>query len=467
MKKILILIISILILIQSLFTLSSCKMTKTDNNDKIQLWHYHSERDEYYPDKIIELAKQFCEVNNIPLEINIVDENSVSEEDYILKRNLAANSGNMIIIDDARYLQSIAKQHTDYTKLDSYNNLLNAYKDRYCIPLGIQYIMFYIDNDIMKHYNIDYSEKLVITYSEYLKIKQDIKEKGANFTFNIREYYEIIHYYLNLNKLLFADIENEISNNSNRLKEMLKKSILDICNEFKIYDYSKLDVNDKLVVRQYKEIPIYDEKSELYLGEDFKFFRGGLMDPYRYGDILNGVEISDKTFVIYPHLIVSSPCFYMYKKVTNDKIYDLANFIVSESSYFAIKNQSKYLWFAPVFDTENTKKALYLNDDWEFIGNENYTKVTPMYKKLADATFEILAKNEEKSKEIADYYFYYNEDNENGIISFIKTTIDDIAQKLSSNQMSLEKFNSNSEEINKLIDDKIDEFVYNFRIHNE
>ena len=72
---------------------------------------------------------------------------------------------------------------------------------------------------------------------------------------------------------------------------------------------------------------------------------------------------------------------------------------------------------------------------------------------------------ENKSKEIAKTYFS-NVDYSTTIKFFIRDTIHDIARELSGDKLSLEKFDSENEKINNMIDKKIDDFVINFKVHN-
>lgn len=472
MKKILKNTILILLLLQILCSLSSCGGVKQDDNAAIQIWHYHSaDRYHCYPDVIIESAKEYCERFNIPLEINIIDNKSVTLKDYILKRNIAAATGNMIVIDDTRFLNGIYKQHADYTKLDSYNKLLDAYNDRYCIQLGVYYRLFCINKDAMRYYDIDLLDKSVITYYDYLKIKQEMKTKGANFNFNLREYYEVIYYYLNLNGLAFIDIEEEVLNNK-QFKDKFKKTIIEICNEFKTKDYSQLNIK-QLGEFIMQEMPMFDNTSGMALSDKPYSVPGCLIDPYKYKEIFDGLglmDLSNTVFVVDPHIVNYSQSVFIYKTVTNNKIYELADYLASDTNYIKANQTSKFSLYAPTFGTENVRNSLYLDENWNFVGNESYTVIKESNKKLANGAFETFVKDKEKSKEVADYLFndsfiYFEYDDEFNI--FIKTIIDDIAKKLSTDKLSLEKFDSSDEEIIKFIDDKIDEFIYNFRVHND
>jgi hypothetical protein len=59
-----------------------------------------------------------------------------------------------------------------------------------------------------------------------------------------------------------------------------------------------------------------------------------------------------------------------------------------------------------------------------------------------------------------------NYEYQNLIKFFIINALDNIAYELSGDELSLKKFDSKNEDINKTLDKKINEFVLNFSIHN-
>lgn len=462
----------------SLFILTSC--SKNSDNATIQLWYYEFNDESNYKydirnfDAIIRTAKKFCQDNDIPLEIIKYDESTISHEDYILKRNIAATSGNMIIIEDVKYLHSIAKQHADYTKLEYYDYLISGYKDRFCIPLGSVPTAFSIENKKLEQYGIDTSNKPLLLYSEYLEIKQDMKKKGDRYKLNYSEFGQLIDYYLYKNGLLFINSKNEVVNDNGKLKEALKKSIFDLCNDIVLY-FDGL-INDNLNDnRSYQGEGLVDENSELSYKKTLWHLRS-IINPYRYNIIEN---INTSTYIMHPYAFVdSTPCFYMYKKITNDKIWDLANHLVSEATYLYILNSRgiNYPYYGPVFNLEATRKRLRVNDNWEYLGNERFGTNDEKILKLINDTYNIFVKDEEKSNEVADYYFY-NVDYDDVIKKLVKKSIFDIADKLLSEEekkdkidnnvleSSLEKFDSNDEVINRFIEEKIDDFIKNFTVH--
>jgi hypothetical protein len=442
-----------------------------NSTDKIQLWVWSSNNRTYNNclESFIENIKEFCKVKTIPLEVHAYTSDVINKDDYILKRNIAAASGNMIIIDDLDSLHTIAEQHADYSKLESYDKLIDANQNRFCIPLGIMYYAEFIDDEAMKYYGIDLSQKPVITYRDYLNIKQEMKEKGAKFKLNYRELNELIRYYLDKNNLLFVNEDSEIIQDEEKFKEMLKKAIIGLCYDIVTTNNGSLDEIDIIDQKtiSYSELckkeQIYDKKSQLTLNGEFN-----IVQALSFQDSLKAIGILyDKVFIINPLFlgnrlkIVDGSCFYMYKKITNDKIYDVANFIVSESSVQTILSNDPAT--IPQLITDNIKETLKVDENWKL--KEEFRKINPPIKRIIDTTYELIFIDEIRSKEIADYNFS-NGDYIAGFRQFVENTIFDIAKELSGKQLSLEKFDIKNDEINKLIDQKVEDFVKNFNVLN-
>jgi len=227
----------------------------------------------------------------------------------------------------------------------------------------------------MKYYDIDFSKNKIITYSDYLKIKQEMKEKGARFEYNAREYNELLDYYLNTNRLLFVDEKSELIVNTDELKESLKESITGICNEIALYNDFILNKNirarsiDDLL--EYIEFAnsenVYDITSGLVFRGSIKYVSGTTFS----GDLFK-LNIPNSTFLFNP--IQSSrvyPCLYIHKKVTNDKIYDVANYMISESA-FSVLSELGGTRYMPVLNTDLTRQQIYANDDWKLKDLEKF-----------------------------------------------------------------------------------------------
>lgn len=449
-----------------LILLTSCNNGSSDK-EVIQLWYYNFGKEENVSDRLATKIEIYCEKENIPLKIFRYDKSIMSYQDYAFKRNVAAASGNFITIDDARNLINISKDHADYTKLVNYDNLLSVYKDRFCIPIGINYWIISTSNEAMEYYGIDTSKKRVITYSEYLYRKQIMKEKGARFALNNRDRYEIIDYCLNLNGLLFVDKDNSDIKSADKFSKMIRKSIFDICENIKLYSNGTLSTDKGYVKSFAEDFHIYDKTSNLNLS-DAEEMTPIIITRYLFREI---EDIFNKTLVFNPRLLGYSPSLYVNKKITNDKVYEVANFIISDSNYSMLvyENLTPRTALTPTFDTANIKEMLQVNDDWEYVIRAN-EYIETEETSIINEIYRMIINDEKTSKELVDNYYlnsYYNTSDDNYMLAirdFIENTIISMARELSGGSLSLEKFDPESEEINKEIDDKIKEFVKNFYV---
>ncbi len=449
MRKRFIYLITIII-ISLMFT--SCGIGNSKSNDTIQLWSYFNSPGNLQSKSIliiIDSVKIFCEENNIPIEINTYTSDTLSLEDYKIKRNIAAARGNMITIDDISNIRDLMKKHADYTRLENYDKLIDIYKGEFCIPLAIKESIDSVDYELMKFYNLS-SNKQFITYRELLDIKQNMKKKGAEFELNRHEILEVINYYLYSNELLFLNENSEILKDDINLKKKLKKTVLDVCNDITQYYDSNLELSN--------------DTSKLTNSIDN---RSGISFEYNHSNkaFLHPIEaymktsIDNKIFFINPKSNTYSPSFFMYKKITNDKIYDLANYIVSEETSLMIIKDAIY---SPAFKGEKTKDFFKINEKNEYIGDEENEET----KEIINTRLDILLNDREESKELANKFFC----NKDYIINFNMISLNliyDIANQLSGGKLSLENFDSNDKEINKMLDEKINEFVFNFKMQNQ
>ena len=250
-------IISITLIIMMMFTFTSCNSVKNDNAT-IQIWWYNYSYSGGYTKAIQNVLFQlefYCKENGIPIEVVIYGEDTLAYEDYILKRNVAMANGNMITIEDADNMWDISKQHADYTKLENYENLLESFKDRFCIPLGVYYGAMDINLDAIKYYDINI-DKSLITYDEYLEIKQKMKENSARFKMNLYEYSDIADYYIVKHGLKYVNETSEILSDNNKFKTALKNAIIGTCDDIILYNDSHLNLDDIYSPKLIKEYNI-------------------------------------------------------------------------------------------------------------------------------------------------------------------------------------------------------------------
>lgn len=447
-------LISIILIIMLLLSLASCNTSKNDNAT-IQLWNYNYSDAWGYSEaveNVILKIKLYCDANNIPLEIVKYNQDTLSYEDYILKRNAAMASGNMITIDDARRLKDIAKYHADYSKVENYDKLLDMYKDKFCIPLGVGYQNFGISNEILDEYDINV-DKPVILYNDYLEIKQELKEKGAKFKLSTVEWYEIIEYYLLKNGLVNLDEKSNLIENTEELKKVIKKTVIEVYEDFKLYNgyYEGLALisdKDKKVYNQDRMIVDLNSGIRLYDGNQ----ESKMLSEYAGYSEMND-DILDYTFVI-NNTVFLSPCVYMHKKITNDKIYDVFNELINDSYY---RSLSRLHIYSTVHNTETVRKYLELDDNWEYNGLLKNSSLEKHKKQLSitNESYRKLIKDEKESEIILGYYF----GNSAQSIS-ISGYVDELAKYIITG-----KLDYNDKNVDDELNRKIDECINNMKVH--
>ncbi len=460
MKKILVNIFLMMILMMSFMTLSSCS-PKNNEKDTIQIWRYDYDNTNagIYSDALDSIAfklKTYCITNNIPVEVVRYGEKTLSYEDYLLKRNAAMARGNMIVLDDARSLHDIALQHADYSKLGNYNKLMDQYKDRFCIPVGVGYRAIAMNSEVMKHYSINLDKNL-INYDDYLKIMQQMKEEGARFKLNYRTFSDTIQYYMIKNGIRYIDEYSDIIKNKEVFKAEIKKTAIEAYEDLKLYNDNISDIYNILEDDSDPYYYIYDKTSNLTLLDGYKgdHLLGVYSDISRLQD-----DIMNSTLVLDIGVTFKSPCAYLYKKVTNDKIYDVFNQIL-EIDYYKVVNPtySRGAFFTAT-DTEEIREFLEVDENWEHKGilkalvKENTGKDIVILNTVNDV-YKILVKDKAEAKSIADAFFSNDE-----YYYKIRSVIIQLVNRLSTGNLDY-----NKKEDGEIIDKVIDDFILNFNIH--
>jgi hypothetical protein len=447
------------IIIVNLFIFASCNNIEKQSNQKsdnseIQLWYYDYGPDLYYSKNItalIESIKEFSEKNNMPLNIVKYNKDILTYKDYVLKRNLAGLNGNMIIIEDVNNMWDLSNQNADYTKLQNYNEIIDEYKDKFCIPIGTSNYYSAIDSKILDNYGLELN-KSIISYEEYLERKQEMKEKGAKFRKNLDEIYEIIDYFKNINKISYLNNTNEIFNDKDSLKTSLKSCIIEVYNDLIKYNNDdKLNFYD---IRRREAGNIYDESSNLYIYKE-----NGLRTLTDYIGYQDFYELVSNNTLVVSSIPGKSPCFFMYKKITNNRIWELANLIVSEDSYKTISGLNHV--YAPIFIGEKTKSILELDENCKYNGihkraAEQGQEKSIILSELINEGLEMTIENQETRKLLAKYNFS-NKDYNNKISEFIREGV----FKLIENNLDYK-----GEKVNQTLNDEINNFIDNFSIHN-
>ena len=287
-----------------------------------------------------------------------------------------------------------------------------------------------------------------------------MKEKGSRFKINDTECREIIDYCLNKNGLLFLDENSNYVKDRDEYKARLKKSIIDICNDIILYHDSKLYSYDPEEFNN--NLPhLYDENSNLdFIGEiEASQFLISTLATERISNI------SDKTLMIYPYSINYAPAFFMHKKITNNKIYDIANYVVNESQYLELigYGNASDMVYTPIFDIEEIRKTLNVDDNCEYTGWIGRTiNSGGNIKRIINASYNIFIKDKENAEEVTKYVYNRIQSASYDVyiisvkvVEFTEALIFEIAKELSGEENSLEKFDPENTKIIKMIEDKL------------
>ncbi len=452
----------LLLIITMSILLTSCNTAKSDN-DTIQVWWYEYKDSEYYNDAVTSVATKilaYCKINDIPVEIVKYNEKKITYEDYELKRNTAMMTGNVIVLDDARKLADIADQHYDYSKLEKYNLLIDLYKDRYCIPLGVGYKTLSFPNELFDYYGIDFG-KSIITYYEYLEARHKIKDNGAEFLFSKLEYDELLDYYLMKNGLYNISGKSKIIDNEKNFHTAVKNTVIGVYNDIK--NYYGLDIDKSVLENSNQSVmSAYDANSKMELFNNTIIAHAtNYYQFYPYSE-----EDNDRTYMLMPKYTALSPCIYIHKNVTNEKVLDIVNHLIDISIYrilVYIVMDGQVIeapYFSPTFDTPEIRRYAEVDDNWKYNGKfyKHVDRGSTQYLTTINRVnemYNLLYKSGNVSKQNSDYYFT----NENYNFAIIEE-IQKLVEMLISENMDL-----NDSKVDKILDKKINEFIMNFYVH--
>ena len=345
--------------------LTSCS-NELDNKNKSQInvWYYDYMINKSYDDVadfIIEEMKKYASENNIIINVIKYSSEELTYKDYVLKRNaaLATNQGD-IVIDWVNNLYSARQYGGDYSKLSTYNNIFEGFRNGYCIPVGFDMRFMVINNDVMKHYGV--KTETAITNEEYYELKEKLKQAGAKFAANEEEKREIRDYYIYKNQLKIIYENNKYIIDT----ALLKKTINEIYREYmKIGNENAgveedviFDLNtDCILKNSHPNSPYFmaltkfsqDDPSKLQLAKHIKANNRGIYDCTMV--IKNGYE----------HNAV--PCIMINKNSKKEEAYKLASILFSDKIQKNIYDRS----YGVVADTENIRDKIEVDSNWKCI----------------------------------------------------------------------------------------------------
>ncbi len=374
---------TILFIVCFTFLLISCS-NESYNMDKkksqINLWCYKNADIGIYDmttEFLIEEMKNYAIANAIDLNITTYSSEELSYEDYAFKQNAAIATGEAdIIIDHVWNLYSIKQYGGDYSKLDTYENIFEGFRDGYCIPVGIDMRAEAINNDVLKHFGVEADS--VITFEEYYELKEKLKQAGAEFAATLEEKYELCDYYINKNQLKI------ISDNNKYIvdKKLLKTTIDELYDEYIKSKDEIVNIEEDIIFEKntgyiFKNSVPHSPRFSLLTGIErcYELNFGGI--NHNIGD---KEDSYDCTMVIQKNYVYqySAPCIMINKNTKNEEVYEVANILFSSDVQKKLYDRN----YGVVTDTEKTRQVVGVDKNWKCIReNVNFNQLYDMKEK--------------------------------------------------------------------------------------
>lgn len=427
-------IIFFLLIIMTLI-LSSCQ--SKEETDTVKVWWYKQSDGyniyNYTVLSALEEMEEYAQNNNIKLEITKFYEDILSYDDYILKRNAAVESGDVdILFDTVSNLYSLRNKNGDYTRLDTYSDILNSFKGYYCLPICYHTRAKVMNNEVLKLYDINCSK--VISLDEYYEIKQRLRNSGAKFDFNAMEKFELVDRYYRKNNISAIEKDKKYTVDKDLLKQTVKDIYKDVMGNYN-YTYAednsinKVYENNSGIVFSSKSFygisscDIYDSRREM--PEELTDYTVAVIDKVQY-------EVKE-----------SLPCVFV-TNAARDDAFKLASQLFTSKFQINLR-EKKHIYIMPVVDITEVKESYGLDSDWKCIRQiESYTpEDTAQLYDMKDMAYEYVVRGDNS-------YFFTDSRVEDAIISFIY----DEVSLLMDNQGAFDS-----------IDKRIDDLIININVH--
>ncbi|NYB75571.1 hypothetical protein HZF24_15595 [Sedimentibacter hydroxybenzoicus DSM 7310] len=430
--------------------LTSCSEQTSGENDAVKIWWYKQEEGTIFNiivEKAIESILFQANLDDIEVDVKQFSYSDISYEDYVLKRNLAIEHGDLdMTFDLPGSLYALRNKAADYDRIESYKNVFDNYKNQYCVPLCTVLRVNFVNNDALIKYNIE--PKNVISLDEYYDIKQRMKVNGAEFKLNSQEFMELVDYYSIKNDLkILRDQKGTYIDKTSALTA-ISELIDDIKSNYE-YEYIINDSDDY-------DYRIIEEKS----GYEFS----GLMYNYsalNYNDFRGRPPIENYTIVLldnngdffslYNRVIM--PCLFMPSISKNDNAYIIADTLFRDGFQLFLYERGME---GVVTNLDSTRDLIGFDEDWNYVGvknltDENGNKVSlKMYPKAEEEKlYEVLTKGYKVVRNMDMSYFfssvhYYGE---------LREFVSNMAAGIIRNEKTLEDF-----------DKMADDFIVNLNI---
>ncbi|SHJ86455.1 hypothetical protein SAMN02745248_01149 [Hathewaya proteolytica DSM 3090] len=363
-------IIAVMVLLVYVLTIVGCGKSDINNSkDKVQIWSYKDEIEtgkSEYTLELISKARNYCNNNNIPYEMCSYSSKDMSKNDYVLKRNLSISKGNSICIGDMMEMEQCPKQHADYSKIPNYSNINESFKGFRYIPLDINLKIRLINRELLDIYNLKYNNEF-INDSEYYEIILSLIEEGASLS--IEEDFsdlgivdifpeEYLKTLIRCSEPSYTDIGKK-NYDKESYKKLYKGIIIKFINKY------KNQIKNKVVWADWDTRNIKDGKT----GKNFDEY-----EMVNFTDIWNTnnhitLDIDFEKYVPSYNIRSSKYCIYMSEKVTNNKAYDLVNYLISEE---ALMDGKMYNFLYPTFKYKELYKDIGYDANGKYIGSKKY-----------------------------------------------------------------------------------------------
>jgi len=368
MKKSGVIIAAILIAL----LLLSCSQ-QDDKDETIRIWMYRY-KDNHGDNELKNLMESrilyYAEENNIETEVIVYTDDEMTEEDYMLKRNLALEHGDAdIIIGDMRSgMHQIEKYAADYTKLSNYDNVFDNFKGHHFVPLTSRMTTIILDKQVLETYGIE-SDKY-ITINEYYEIKQKLKAAGARFKYDAEEHIQLLYYYINKNNLKMINENGQFTINRQVSMKTIQEIAEDITENYKFDIYT---INKEIERNINYDRIIYDE----ILGRPFS--QRGQYQPLKFLSFTYDITPPFEDYVVViendlENTMLRVPCMIINKNSSKESTYEIADYLLSDKFQSSVYNNNT-LTYSTITDTPDVRRDTGYNDDRSYKYEPGKTKI--------------------------------------------------------------------------------------------
>lgn len=404
--------------------LSSCFRHADKEKDIVKIWWYKQEGDtfqNYVVENAINRIESYAELNDIEIDIRQFLHSDLSYNDYMLKRNLAIEHGDLdMTIDLPGNLYGLRDIAGSYDRIKNYENIFDNFKNQYCIPISTDLRVNFVNNDALIKYNIQ--PRNVITLDEYYEIKQRMKADGAEFKLNAGEFSELVDYYYRKNGLKILNDQKRIYIDKKAILTAVHELIYDIKNNYD-YDYFIKNPGDF-------DYRIIEKKSGYefsglrynYLALNYNEFRRNLPSIKN-----NTIVLWDENcYIFYEYSNYIMPCLFIPRNSKSSNVYTVADTLFSDGFQISLYNSGNA---GVITESDDVRGLIGFDENWNYVGVKNITDVEGNKYSLKiypheeeEKLYEVLTKGYEIIRNMDMSYFFSNVRYFEDLNSFIGNT---------------------------------------------